>query len=749
MKRGEESGQGWGVAVMRDETLRFIMRRGSPLASSEAGYEKLPVIDRSVWGGTCGTLFHAMIRSCIFFAFVFAYFSLHPVHAAGQINPPPSSVPGIINYQGRVTVGGVNFTGTGQFKFAFVDGGVNQNQTATANAMVVAGEITQILVLGNGSGYTAAPAVTITNGAGSNGTGATAVAVLGLGAGTGTGPTDSVSSITITNAGSGYTSAIITIAPPPPNIVNVTYWSNDGTSVAGSEPASAVALGVNAGLYAVPLGDTSLANMQTIPASVFQNADVRLRVWFDDGTHGSQLLTPDQRITSAGYAMVANTAENVADGAITSAKLANGAVGSAQIASGAVTPSQLFTSSGPQSGQVLGFDGTKFAWMAASGGTVFPFDNPSTYLIEGAVLGLRNEWGDGIYGQTSAITKSGVFGMNDVAQTIFNQPAGQGVFGYGKHIAVGVLGVSEGNDGVSGVTNHAGKSGVFGYTATSGNGVSGISDGGAGVFARTNAANQSALYAYTATSNSWGVNAVSTQNNAIVGTTNNADAAAIYARNTADGLGLYVEGSAKVSTHLTVEGPGNERAYIGGSGTGEVNVGSRNLAVKVVAFRNTGIFGPDLMDILAHDATVRSLTITGGADLAEPFAMRDSAELPKGTVVVIDDKAPGQLKPSAREYDTCVAGIISGANGIHPGIAMKQDGVNETGQQVALTGRVYCLAEAGNSAIKPGDLLTTSSMPGHAMKATDHQRAQGAVLGKAMSSLDEGTGFVLVLVTLQ
>ena len=48
-----------------------------------------------------------------------------------------------------------------------------------------------------------------------------------------------------------------------------------------------------------------------------------------------------------------------------------------------------------------------------------------------------------------------------------------------------------------------------------------------------------------------------------------------------------------------------------------------------------------------------------------------------------------------------------------------------------------------------GDLLTTSHVPGHAMKATDRERSYSAVMGKAMSSLDEGTGLVLVLVNLQ
>ena len=62
---------------------------------------------------------------------------------------------------------------------------------------------------------------------------------------------------------------------------------------------------------------------------------------------------------------------------------------------------------------------------------------------------------------------------------------------------------------------------------------------------------------------------------------------------------------------------------------------------------------------------------------------------------------------------------------------------------------MYALADAAFGAIKPGDLLTTSATPGHCMKVTDHARAQGAILGKAMGSLSHGKGMVLVLVTLQ
>lgn len=143
-----------------------------------------------------------------------------------------------------------------------------------------------------------------------------------------------------------------------------------------------------------------------------------------------------------------------------------------------------------------------------------------------------------------------------------------------------------------------------------------------------------------------------------------------------------------------------------------------------------------------------SIIITGGSDLAEPFRM-DGAELPKGSVVVIDKEHPGELKVSSTAYDRTVAGIVSGANGINPGIALHQEGALDGDQNVALSGRVYVLADASSGSIEPGDLLTTSDTPGHAMKVVDHARAQGAIIGKAMTGLAKGTGMVLVLVTLQ
>ena len=153
------------------------------------------------------------------------------------------------------------------------------------------------------------------------------------------------------------------------------------------------------------------------------------------------------------------------------------------------------------------------------------------------------------------------------------------------------------------------------------------------------------------------------------------------------------------------------------------------------------------------------LHITGGADLSEHFEVNAAPDfdnnavtkqIEPGLVVSIDPDNPGKLVVSGHAYDKSVAGIISGAGGVKPGMLMGQSGsIADGSHPVALTGRVYCWADASNGPINPGDLLTASNTPGHAMKVTNHAKAQGSIIGKAMTSLKKGKGLVLVLVTLQ
>jgi len=152
--------------------------------------------------------------------------------------------------------------------------------------------------------------------------------------------------------------------------------------------------------------------------------------------------------------------------------------------------------------------------------------------------------------------------------------------------------------------------------------------------------------------------------------------------------------------------------------------------------------------------TVDEIMLTGGADLAEYFDVLtdDGANemIEPGTIVSIHPEFPGKLQKTNQAYDRKVAGIVSGANGIDPGMVMSQDNSIASGDHpVALTGRVYVKATDINGKIKPGDFLTSSAKAGYAMKATNTKKAKGAIIGKAMTSLDNSEGYVLVLISMQ
>lgn len=227
----------------------------------------------------------------------------------------------MFTYQGRVTDNGTNFTGTGQFEFALVTStNVNHQATATANAPS-GGYIIGYTVVSGGSGYSAAPVVTVSGGGGA---GAAAIAHVSGGV---------VTSITVSNGNFGdgnYISApTVTVAPPPANISYVTFWSNDGTSSAGSEPTAAVGASVTNGLFTVVLGDTTVANMTAISASLFTQPNLQLRIWFNDGVNGFAALSPVQNLTPVPYAVFANAASNVS-GTVSATQI-SGAVASANL----------------------------------------------------------------------------------------------------------------------------------------------------------------------------------------------------------------------------------------------------------------------------------------------------------------------------------------------------------------------------------------------------------------------------------
>jgi len=131
--------------------------------------------------------------------------------------------------------------------------------------------------------------------------------------------------------------------------------------------------------------------------------------------------------------------------------------------------------------------------------------------------------------------------------------------------------------------------------------------------------------------------------------------------------------------------------------------------------------------------------ITAGADLAEIYGTMDETMMP-GDVVSLDPNLRAGVKKSEKTYDKNVFGIISTSPGIVTGSLNDSEAVPVL---VALAGRVPVKVTTENGPIKPGDLLTSSSTPGVAMKATK----AGQIIGQAMMGFEgEGIGQVLAFI---
>lgn len=145
------------------------------------------------------------------------------------------------------------------------------------------------------------------------------------------------------------------------------------------------------------------------------------------------------------------------------------------------------------------------------------------------------------------------------------------------------------------------------------------------------------------------------------------------------------------------------------------------------------------------------IQINGGSDLAEMFEVNEhESVIQPGLLVSLDEDNPGELKITDQVRDTKIAGIISGANGVKPGILMGQKGSTAFGDDlITLSGRTYVKANSLGGAIQVGDFLTSSPVKGEAMRVRNIRKARGSIIGKAMTPLKEGSDFVLVLVNLQ
>jgi len=322
---------------------------------------------------------------------------------------------------------------------------------------------------------------------------------------------------------------------------------------------------------------------------------------------------------------------------------------------------------------------------------------------------------------------------------------GRGIEGWATS-SEGVVGISTHGNGVWGQTEGAGA-GVLG-TSPNGRGVVGVSEAAYGV---SGDSKKSAGIRGTSidgrgtegwSTNSEGVVGISTHGNGVWGQT---EGNGVGVLGTSLG-GIGVRGISETYEGMHAETKSSTTAAIAAYNFNPNGIGAAIFGKKEGNLGHAGFFDGNVF--VSKTLTVGVDIVLANADCAEDFDIIAGLEkVEPGTVMVIDQE--GALGQSEQAYDKRVAGVISGAGKYKPGIVLDKQESSRNRMPIALMGKVYCKVDAQYGAIEMGDLLTTSPTAGYAMKVIDPLKAFGAVIGKALQSLNEGQGLIPILVTLQ
>jgi hypothetical protein len=218
----------------------------------------------------------------------------------------------------------------------------------------------------------------------------------------------------------------------------------------------------------------------------------------------------------------------------------------------------------------------------------------------------------------------------------------------------------------------------------------------------------------------------------------------IYASRSGPGTGGIFMGYRADGTSATggyLRGTSNMPLFLGTTATPEALVIADNGSIGI------GTSSPLTKLHIIGDVTITGNIAAKYQDVAEWVPTLHA--LPAGTVVILDIAHDNHVTASTKSYDTRVAGVVSA----QPGLSLGEAGEGKA--LVATTGRVKVKVDATRGAIHIGDLLVTSDMPGVAMLSQPLDlggvpiHRPGTLIGKALESLDKGTGEILVLLSLQ